>query len=67
MLDSTVKDGFLEKASSYKRRQNKHQGSNSSHGVHCVVSQYGLLGKCHLVKYENDGEDFIEGEYAIVG
>lgn len=66
-LDSMVKDGLLEKVSSYERRQNKHQGSSSSPGVYCVVSRYGLPSKCHLVKYENDGEDFIEGEYAIVG
>ncbi|RNT31853.1 hypothetical protein B9475_000760 [Proteus mirabilis] len=66
-LDSMVKDGLLEKVSSYERRQNKHQGSSSSPGVRCVVSRYGLSGKCHLVKYENDGKDFIEGEYARVG
>ncbi|EPC0982774.1 hypothetical protein ACRV8W_002382, partial [Proteus mirabilis] len=29
-LDSMVKDGLLEKISSYERRQNKHQGSSSS-------------------------------------
>ncbi|WP_163752211.1 hypothetical protein [Proteus mirabilis] len=61
-LDSMVKDGLLEKVSSYERRQNKHQSSSSSPGVRCVVSRYGLRGECHLVKYENDGEDFIEGE-----
>ncbi|SUC22789.1 Uncharacterised protein [Proteus vulgaris] len=61
-LDSMVKDGLLEKVFSYERRQNKHQGSSSSPGVRCIVSRYGLRGKCHLVRYENDGEDFIEGE-----
>lgn len=66
-LDSMVKDGFLEKVSSYERRQNKHQDSSSSPGVRCVISRYGLPGKCHLVKYENDGEDFIEGECVVVG
>lgn len=66
-LDSMVKDGLLEKVSSYEKRQNKHHGSSSSPGVRCVVTRYGLCGKCRLVKYENDGEDFIEGEYAIVG
>ncbi|MCM2367222.1 MULTISPECIES: hypothetical protein [Proteus] len=62
-LDSMVKDGLLEKISSYERRQNKHQGSSSSPGVRCVVSRYGLRGKCRLMKYENDGEVFIEGKY----
>lgn len=62
-LDSMVKDSLLEKISSYERRQNKHQGSSSSPGVRCVVSRYGLPGKCRLVKYVNDGEDFIKGEY----
>ncbi|MBG6028308.1 hypothetical protein I5F10_12710 [Proteus mirabilis] len=66
-LDSMVKDGLLEKVSSYEKRQNKHQGSSSSPGVRCVVSRYGLPGKCYLVKYENDGEDFIEGECVVVG
>lgn len=65
-LDSMVKDGLLEKISSYERRQNKHQGSSSSPGVRCVVSRYGLRGKCRLMKYENNGEDFIEGECAQV-
>lgn len=64
-LDSMVKNGLLEKVSSYERRQNRHQGSSSSPGVRCVVSRYGLPDKCHLVKYENDGEDFIEGESAL--
>ncbi|ENQ1001225.1 hypothetical protein MWU23_000341 [Proteus mirabilis] len=62
-LDSMVKDGLLEKVSSYERRQNKHQGSSSSPSVRCVVSRYGLQGKCRLVKCENDGEVFIEGKY----
>ncbi|HCT3784494.1 TPA: hypothetical protein SMQ38_003518 [Proteus mirabilis] len=66
-LDSMVKDGLLEKISSYERRQNKHQGSSSSPGVRCVVSRYGLRGKCRLMKYENDGEDFIEGECVVIG
>ncbi|HIH5820997.1 TPA: hypothetical protein ACYRPE_003329 [Proteus mirabilis] len=65
-LDSMVKDGLLEKISSYERRQNKHQGSSSSPGVRCVVTRYGLRGKCRLMKYENNGEDFIEGECAQV-
>lgn len=35
-------------------------------GVRCVVSRYGLRGKCHLMRYKNDGEDFIEGECELV-
>ncbi|EPL4466882.1 hypothetical protein MC862_003053 [Proteus mirabilis] len=66
-LDSMVKDGLLERISSYERRPNKHQGSSSSPGVRCVVSRYSLCGKCRLVKNENDGEDFIKGEYARIG
>lgn len=61
-LDRMVKDGLLEKVFSYERRQNKHQGSSNSPDVRCVVSRYGLPGKCHIVKCENDAEDFIEGE-----
>lgn len=61
-LDSMVSDGLLEKVSSYERRQNRMQGSSDSPGVRCVVSRYGLPGQCNLVKYEDNGEDFIEGE-----
>ncbi|MBN7843650.1 hypothetical protein J0A78_02190 [Providencia rettgeri] len=61
-LDSMVSDGLLEKVSSYERRQNRTQGSGDSPGVRCVVSRYGLPGQCNLVKYEDNGEDFIEGE-----
>ncbi len=61
-LDSMVAEGLLEKVSSYERRQNRTQGSGDSPGVHCVVSRYGLPGKCNLVKYEDNGNDFIEGE-----
>lgn len=42
------------------------QGSGNSPGVRCIVSRYGLLGQCNLVKYKNKGEDFIEGECARV-
>lgn len=61
-LDSMVSDGLLEKVSSYERRQNRTQGSGDSPGVRCVVSRYGLPGQCNLVKYEDNGEGFIEGE-----
>ncbi|MBQ0264846.1 hypothetical protein LHV25_12360 [Providencia rettgeri] len=61
-LDSMVSDGLLEKVSSYERRQNRTQGSSDSPGVRCVVSRYGLPGQCNLVKYEDNGEDFIEGK-----
>lgn len=61
-LDSMVSDGLLEKVSSYERRQNRMQGSGDSPGVRCIVSRYGLPGQCNLVKYEDNGEDFIEGE-----
>ncbi len=62
-----VKDSLLEKGSSYERRHNNHQGSSFSPSVWCVISRYGLHGKSRLVKYENDGEDFIEGECSKVG
>lgn len=61
-LDSMVSDGLLEKVSSYERRQNRMQSSGDSPGVRCVVSRYGLPGQCNLVKCEDHGEDFIEGE-----
>lgn len=63
-LDSMVKDGLLEKYPAMKTTKQT-QGSSSSPGVRCVVSQYGLRGKCRLMKC-NNGEDFIEGECAQV-
>lgn len=65
-LDSMVIDGILEKVSSYEKRQNRMQGSGDSPGVRCIVSRYGPPGQCNLVKYEDNGEDFIEGEYSRI-
>lgn len=62
-LDSMVSDGLLEKVSSYERRQNRTQGSGDSPGVRCVVSRYGLPSQYRLVKHEDDGYNYIDGEF----
>ncbi|MEX6312835.1 hypothetical protein AB6G19_02755 [Providencia manganoxydans] len=62
-LDSMVSDGLLEKVSSYERRQNRTQGSGDSPGVRCVVSRYGLPGQCRLIKHEDNGDYYIDGEF----
>lgn len=65
-LDSMVSDGLLEKVSSYERRQNRMQGSGDSPGVRCIVSRYGLPGQCRLVKFEDDGDDAIDGDFVRI-
>ncbi|EMC9358187.1 hypothetical protein VRP43_000722 [Proteus mirabilis] len=65
-LDSMVSDELLEKVSSYERRQNRTQGSGDSPGVNCIVSRYGLPEHCRLVKYEDDGRDFIDGTFTKI-
>ncbi|WP_424450143.1 hypothetical protein [Proteus mirabilis] len=62
-LASMVSDGLLEKVSSYERRQNRIQGFGDSPRVNCIVSRYGLPEHCRLVKYEDDGRNYIEDEF----
>lgn len=61
-LEAMVKDGLLEKAISYERRQDTTQ-SGDGKGVWCNCSRYGLPGQCNVVR--DDGDDrrpHIEGE-----
>ena len=64
-LDSMVKDGLLERVTSYERRPDKTQGSAEAAGVRCKVSRYGLPGQC-AVGRDNGGSIAIEGEWSRV-
>jgi hypothetical protein len=64
-LETMVKDGLLEKTTSYEQRQNTTQ-SGDGEGVWCKCSRYGLPGQC-LVTRESGGKgDAIEGEYSSI-
>ncbi|HCA3618351.1 TPA: hypothetical protein MO359_003506 [Salmonella enterica subsp. diarizonae serovar 61:i:z] len=55
-LEAMVRDGLLEKSTSYERRQNRKQsGNGDDYGVWCYVSRYGLPGQCTVMR--DDGED----------
>lgn len=64
-LEAMVKDGQLDKITSYEQRQDTTQPS-SGRGVWCNVSRYGLPGKC-AVTHDTDGkQDSIDGECKLV-
>lgn len=61
-LEAMVKDGLLEKSTSYERRQDTTQ-SGSGAGVWCNVSRYGLPGSCTVLRGDDGGKrEAIDGE-----
>ncbi|GME35323.1 MULTISPECIES: hypothetical protein [unclassified Pantoea] len=60
-LEAMVKDGLLEKITSYEPRQDKTQ-SGAGKGVWCNCSRYGIPGSCVVVKDNGGRVDAIEGE-----
>lgn len=48
-LEAMVKDGLLEKSTSYEQRQNVTQSGDGA-GVWCNVSRYGLPGQCVVTR-----------------
>lgn len=48
-LEARVKDGLLEKSTSYEQRHNRKYAS-SKDGVRCKVSRYGLPGQCVVTR-----------------
>lgn len=60
-LEAMVKDGLLEKITSYEQRQNKTQSGDGG-GVWCNCSRYGLPGSTLIVRDTGGNRDFIEGE-----
>lgn len=60
-LESMVKDGLLEKSTSYEQRVNRKYAS-SKDGVRCKVSRYGLPGQCDVTRDDLGMEGAIDGE-----
>lgn len=54
-LETMVKDGLLEKSSSYERHQDTTQ-SDCGAGVWCKASRYGLPGQCAVVS-DDEGKN----------
>ncbi|AXC67710.1 hypothetical protein DOE63_20710 [Salmonella enterica subsp. diarizonae serovar 59:z10:-] len=61
-LEAMVKDGLLEKSTSYEQRQNRKYASND-YGVWCKASRYGLPGQCAVVRDSDGKNGAIDGEY----
>ncbi|WP_226312354.1 hypothetical protein [Salmonella enterica] len=60
-LEAMVKDGLLEKSTSYEQRQNRKYAS-SNDGVRCKVSRYGLPGQCVVTRDDLGVDGAIDGE-----
>ncbi|EBA8057229.1 hypothetical protein CBX53_21470 [Salmonella enterica] len=62
-LEAMVRDGLLEKSTSYESRQNTTQSGGGA-GVWCNVSRYGLPGQCAVVRerHSTGKNDAIDGE-----
>ncbi|EIZ2107021.1 hypothetical protein MOQ95_001535 [Salmonella enterica] len=60
-LEAMVKDGLLEKSTSYEQRQNQKYASNDA-GIWCKASRYGLPGQCAVVRDSDGKNGAIDGE-----
>ncbi|MGM1189341.1 hypothetical protein [Serratia liquefaciens] len=60
-LEAIVRDGLLEKITSYEHRQDTAQ-SGSGRGVWCNVSRYALPGSCTVLRDDGGKRDAIDGE-----
>lgn len=65
-LEAMVRDGLLEKTSSYEQRQDKTQ-SGAGGGVWCNVSRYGLPGTGLVVRDTGGKLEAIDGESIRIG
>lgn len=59
--EAMVRDGLLEKSTSYEQRQNRKYAS-SNDGVRCKVSRYGLPGQCTVTRDDLGVNGAIDGE-----
>ncbi|CCG85420.1 hypothetical protein [Erwinia piriflorinigrans] len=59
-LEAMVKDGLLEKVTSFERRQDTTQ-SGDGKGIWCNCSRYGLPGSCLVVRDEGGKVEAIDG------
>lgn len=60
-LEAMVRDGVLEKSTSYERRQDTTQSGDGA-GVWCNVSRYGLPGQCAVTRDDLGVDGAIDGE-----
>lgn len=60
-LEAMVRDGLLERSTSYEQRVNRKYAS-SKDGVRCRVSRYGLPGQCAVTRDDLGMEGAIDGE-----
>lgn len=65
-LEAMVKDGLLEKITSYEQRQDTTQ-SGDGNGVWCNCSRYGLPGQCTIVRDTGGADNAIECEAVRIG
>jgi len=66
-LEAMVRQGLLEKITSYEQRQDRYQ-SGSGNGVWCNCSRYGLPGNAGGVVRDTGGKgEAIDGEAVRVG
>jgi len=65
-LEAMVKDGLLEKVTSYEQRQDTTQ-SGDGKGVWCNCSRYGLPGQCTVLRDTGGEDNAIDGECERVG
>lgn len=59
-LEAMVRDGMLEKSTSYERRQDTTQGAADSAGVWCNCSRYGLPGSGMVVRDEDGKRELVQ-------
>lgn len=65
-LEAMVKDGLLEKVTSYEQRQDKTQSGDGG-GVWCNCSRYGLPGSTLITRDTGGVRECIEGESIRIG
>ncbi|MBG6245536.1 hypothetical protein CS369_13485 [Candidatus Symbiopectobacterium sp. 'North America'] len=65
-LEAMVKDGLLERITSYEQRQDTTQ-SGDGNGMWCNCSRYGLPGQCTIVRDTSGPDNTISGEYVRIG
>ncbi|HCL5309939.1 TPA: hypothetical protein N2G38_002218 [Salmonella enterica] len=60
--EAMVKDGLLEKSTSYEQRQNRKYASNDD-GIWCKASRYSLPDQCAVVHDSDGKKGAIDGIY----
>ena len=64
-LETMVKDGLLEKMTSYEQRQDRTQ-SGDGKGVWCNCSRYGLPGSTLITHDTGGNRDSLDGDFVRI-